>query len=60
MKRFIYLSLLLTAAAANAAAQAGAPAGKTPATPAAVEDCGCVSAPLPDVLAVVNGVKLTP
>ena len=63
MKRFIYLGLLLAAAAANAAAQAGAPAANTPAAsaqPAAVEDCGCESAPLPAVLAVVNGVKLTP
>jgi protein-disulfide isomerase len=60
MKRFLYLSLLLAAAAAKAAAQAGAPAANAPATPAAVEDCGCESAPLPAVLAVVNGVKLTP
>ena len=60
MKRFIYLGLLLAAAAANAAAQAGAPALNTPATPAAVEDCGCESAPLPEVLAVAGGVKLTP
>ncbi|MET0648407.1 MAG: thioredoxin domain-containing protein [Pyrinomonadaceae bacterium] len=62
MKRFLYLSLLLAAAAANAAAQAGAPAANTPANAGApaVEDCGCETAPLPEVLAVVNGVKLTP
>ena len=60
MKRFLYLSLMLAAAAANAAAQAGTPAANTPAPAAAVEDCGCESAPLPEVLAVVNGVKLTP
>jgi protein-disulfide isomerase len=60
MKRFIYLGLLLAAAAANAAAQGGAPAVNTPAAPAAAEDCGCESAPLPEVLAVVGGVKLTP
>ena len=57
MKRFIYLSLILAAAAANAAAQTGAPAVNTP---AAVEDCGCESAPLPEVLAVAGGVRLTP
>jgi protein-disulfide isomerase len=62
MKRFIYLSVLLAASAVNAAAQANAPAANAPApAPAAVvEDCGCESAPLPAVLAVVNGVKFTP
>lgn len=63
MKRFLYLSLLLAAATVNAAAQAGAPAAAANApapTPApAVEDCGCESAPLPEVFAVVGGVKLT-
>jgi protein-disulfide isomerase len=64
MKRFLYLSLLLAAAAASAAAQAVAPAaaanGNGPAAPAAAaEDCGCEGAPVPEVLAVVGGVKLT-
>lgn len=75
MKRFFYLSLVLAAVSATAAAQTGArpaaaskAAGKTAspaASPAAsqavaVEDCGCENAPLPEVLAVVDGVKITP
>jgi protein-disulfide isomerase len=50
------------AALAPAAAQTAVPAPKSssPATPAAVESCGCENAPLPEVLAVVGGVKLTP
>ncbi len=62
MKRFLYLTLLLAAAATGAAAQAGSPAANAPANAGApaVEDCGCETAPLPEVLAVVNGVKLTP
>jgi protein-disulfide isomerase len=62
MKRFLSLTLMLAAATANAAAQAGAPAANTPAAAqvAVVEDCGCEAMPLPEVLAVVNGVKLTP
>jgi hypothetical protein len=60
MKRLLYLSRLLAAAAADVAAQAAAPAAPTPATPAAsAEGCGCEGAPLPEVLAVVGGVKLT-
>jgi protein-disulfide isomerase len=56
MKRLLYLSVLLAAVAVHAAAQTGAPA-QMPA--AAVEDCGCEGAPLPEVLAVVNGIKLS-
>ncbi len=56
MKRLLYLCVLLAAAAAHAAAQTGAPA-HVPA--AALEDCGCEGAPLPEVLAVVNGIKLS-
>jgi protein-disulfide isomerase len=42
-----------------------APAASSPAKPAApkaafVDECGCESGPLPDVLAVVGGVRLTP
>jgi protein-disulfide isomerase len=62
MKRVLSLILLLTAACASAAAQTPAPAAKSssPAPVAAVENCGCESAPLPEVLAVINGVKITP
>ncbi|HEY0174045.1 MAG TPA: thioredoxin domain-containing protein [Pyrinomonadaceae bacterium] len=61
MKRFFYLILLLAASATGAAAQADAPAanGPAPATAAAAEECGCEAAPLPEVLAVAGGVKLT-
>jgi len=58
MKRVLYSILLLTAACASAAAQSSAPAAKS-APAAAVEDCGCEGAPLPEVLAVINGVKIT-
>lgn len=36
-----------------------APATAPPAGPARAEDCGCEAQPLPDVLAVVNGVRIT-
>lgn len=56
MKRFLYLCLILATAAAGASAQTGAPAAPAPAS---AEDCGCEGAPLPEVLAVVNSIKLT-
>jgi protein-disulfide isomerase len=31
-----------------------------PATPAKLEDCGCEAGPLPEVLATVNSIKITP
>jgi protein-disulfide isomerase len=34
-------------------------AGQVPAQTAQAEDCGCEAGPLPDVLATVNGVKIT-
>jgi protein-disulfide isomerase len=35
-------------------------AANTPAAPAKLEDCGCEAGPLPEVLATVNGIKITP
>src|ERR1044071_1407244 len=63
MKRVLSSILLLVAAAAAAAAQTNvqtAANSPSPATAATVADCGCEGAPLPEVLATVNGVKLTP
>jgi protein-disulfide isomerase len=57
MYRIIYLLCALTLAALPAAAQTAARG--TSNAPAAEVNCGCEAAPLPDVLAVVNGVKIT-
>ncbi|HEX8354105.1 MAG TPA: thioredoxin domain-containing protein [Pyrinomonadaceae bacterium] len=59
MKRIFCLSVLLAASVAPAAAQTAAKSS-SPAPAAAVENCGCENAPLPEVLGVVNGVKITP
>lgn len=58
MKRIIYTLCVLTLAALPVAAQVPAPA--TQKAPAAEENCGCEAAPLPEVLATVNGIKITP
>jgi protein-disulfide isomerase len=39
---------------------ANRPQGENPPTPATLEDCGCEAGPLPEVLATVNGIKITP
>jgi protein-disulfide isomerase len=65
MHRFSYLLLTTIMLAASAAAQTTGGAPPTPqpqpppAKPAAAPDCACEAAPLPEVLAVVNGVKIT-
>ncbi|HEX8179093.1 MAG TPA: thioredoxin domain-containing protein [Pyrinomonadaceae bacterium] len=63
MHRLLLSTLALLIYSAVALAQPGptVKASPTPAvaTPNAAPDCGCESAPLPDVLAVVNGVKIT-
>src|SRR3954469_17808620 len=38
---------------------ASRPQGNNPPTPAKLEDCGCEAGPLPEVLATVNGIKIT-
>jgi protein-disulfide isomerase len=38
---------------------ASRPQGDNPPTPAKLEDCGCEAGPLPEVLATVNGIKIT-
>jgi len=69
MKRVFYTCVLMLAASAATGAQTAAPRSAPAAAPAneskpaAVlngEDCGCEQGPLPEVLAVVNGVKITP
>jgi protein-disulfide isomerase len=53
-------ALALSAQASTAAqATVGASQGASPAAANKSEDCGCEGKPLPDVLAVVNGVKIT-
>jgi protein-disulfide isomerase len=68
MKTFFYIFVMVLALGGSAAAQtqpqanggaAARPAASTP-TPAPAEACGCETAPLPAVLAVAGGVKLTP
>ncbi|HYY42378.1 MAG TPA: hypothetical protein VE775_06555, partial [Pyrinomonadaceae bacterium] len=65
MHRLLLSTLALLICSAAALAQPGPTVRASPtpavATPnaAAAPDCGCESAPLPDVLAVVNGVKIT-
>jgi protein-disulfide isomerase len=39
---------------------ASRPQVDNPPTPAKLEDCGCEAGPLPEVLATVNGIKITP
>jgi hypothetical protein len=75
-RRLIMLAFILTACAANAAAQTNSAAGQSeqtstesakPATVAkpaepgreTVENCGCESSRLPEVLAIVSGVRVT-
>ena len=56
MKQFLFLLFMMFVAGAPVAAQTPAP---TVAPANEVVDCGCEDKPLPDVLGVVNGVKIT-
>lgn len=65
MKRIFYLLFLLATASAPIAAQTGASQTTAPTAVAVkpvsaiAENCGCEDTRLPEVLAVVNGVKIT-
>ena len=58
MKKFLFVLLIVFAMTAPLVAQK--PAEKVEASPAVmVADCGCEEKPLPEILGVVNGVKIT-
>ena len=64
MKRYLFTLLMALTLGATVVAQATAPKSNAQGTNAAgakkeAEDCGCEQKPLPEVLAVVNGVKIT-
>jgi len=55
----IALIALVVPAAAQQSPARGASAPATVAAAAGAEDCGCEAAPLPEVLATLNGIKIT-
>ncbi|HEU4836275.1 MAG TPA: thioredoxin domain-containing protein [Pyrinomonadaceae bacterium] len=59
MKKNLFALLIMCAMTAPLAAQTPAPPVEKSANAAPVTDCGCEDKPLPEVLAVVNGVKIT-
>jgi protein-disulfide isomerase len=57
MKKYLFVLLIMSAMSASLAAQQ--PASPVEKSGNAVIDCGCEDKPLPEILGVVNGVKIT-
>jgi len=59
MKKYLFVLLIISAMTASLAAQQPASPVEKPSSAAQVADCGCEDKPLPEILGVINGVKIT-